>query len=362
MVGRSVDCASQRRRRRLSGEMVEAARIRDQTIAAAEMAEPSEPPPWRKNSLRRRLARGGDDKLRVDRRRSAPVESRMRGRNGPVAARHGICCRGTTPCAPRHRGGGGSGGATCRAAGCGAAPSRPGVGAEMQAHAAELLSASRTRESWPRRRKSPSRRNEKFHALQERRIARGPEGEARRRHDETMAKLVLAREAAGGNGHCLAQKVARSEMTHLQDEAAASSCHARARSCLCRQGEGYLTKIEELGAEAAVGVPGDASFPLMPPEQSDLVRWRQRMRQRRQRDSWASLPRAPPGFSSSSQRRRRPSTSSSVASAVAGRSSLAAAGDEKTPKGATTGAAEGRRLAGERGESRDRFGWRIRVQ
>ena len=160
-----------------------------------------------------------------------------------------------------------------------------------------------------------------------------------------MAKLVLEREKQLVEmDTAWRKKVARSEMTHLQDEAAAYRAAMREREAAyaAREKE-YLTKIEELRAEAAaVGVPGDASFPLMPPgtvgpgtmATADASAAAARLLGESSAGAAGVLERQP----------ETPKTkyeASNVASAVAGRSSLAAAGDEKTPKGATTGAAEG---------------------
>ena len=82
--------------------------------------------------------------------------------------------------------------------------------AEMQARAAELAQRIAHAEKLAEAEKiSVAEEREKFHALQEQLAHRAAdqEGEARRRHDETMAKLCFgARETAGGNGHRLAQE------------------------------------------------------------------------------------------------------------------------------------------------------------
>ena len=336
----------------LSNEMVDAARIRDQTIAAAEMAELEraatlEKEQFAEASRARRetihsewTAAARDAEARVSRMREAERAGRRAALESAAAERRRVLLATAAE----------EEAAVQRAGQLVAAQRRRDqeLEAEMQARAAELAQRIAHAEKLAEAEKiSVAEEREKFHALQEQLAHRAAdqEGEARRRHDETMAKLVLEREKQLVEmDTAWRKKVARSEMTHLQDEAAAYRAAMREREAAyaAREKE-YLTKIEELRAEAAaVGVPGDASFPLMPPgtvgpgtmATADASAAAARLLGESSAGAAGVLERQP----------ETPKTkyeASNVASAVAGRSSLAAAGDEKTPKGATTGAAEG---------------------
>lgn len=143
------------------------------------------------------------------------------------------------------------------------------VEVEMQVRSVELSQRlSHSEQLSAREQKAHKEERDKFEALQEQLAHRAAdqEGEARKRHEELMSRLILEREKQLLElDTAWRKKAARAEMAGLQNEAAAyrKAMAEREAAYTARERE-YLLKIEELRKEAAAeAVRGDN--PLMPP-------------------------------------------------------------------------------------------------
>ena len=249
----------------LSSEMVEAATLRDQTLAAKEAEELelqaiAEAEQFAEASRARReaidaewAAASRDAEERVSKMREAERKGRLAKLEAAAAERRRVMRAAADE----------EEAAVQRAASLVEAQRRRDreLEAEMQSRAAELAQRIAHAEQLAAAEKqSTAEEREKFRALQETLATRSmdQENEARRRHDELMARLVLEREKQLVElDTAWRKKAARSEMTHLQEEAAAyrRAMQEREAAYAAREKE-YVAKIQSLRDAAEKGEDG----------------------------------------------------------------------------------------------------------
>ena len=245
----------------LSSEMVEAARVRDQTLAQAEMNELEklaaaekrqfeEAARARKETIDSEWAAAARDaEARAARMRETERAGRRAALEAAAAERHRILAAANAE----------EESAVRKAAQLVEGQRRRDaeLEAEMQSRAQELAQRIAHAERLAAAEKmSVEEERAKYRALQEQLAhkALDQEGEARKRHDELMGKLVLEREKQLAEMDAAWRKnVAKSEMSHLRDETAAyrEAAEAREAAYAARERE-QLEKIERL----KVGVAG----------------------------------------------------------------------------------------------------------
>jgi len=245
----------------LSSEMVEAARVRDQTLAQAEMNELEklaaaekrqfeEAARVRKETVDSEWAAAAKDaEARAARMRETELAGRRAALEAAAAERHRILAAANAE----------EENAVRKAAQLVEAQRRRDaeLEAEMQSRAQELAQRIAHAERLAAAEKmSVEEERAKYRALQEQLAhkALDQEGEARKRHDELMGKLVLERETQLAEMDAAWRKnVAKAEMSHLRDETAAyrKAAEEREAAYAARERE-QLEKIEKL----KVGVAG----------------------------------------------------------------------------------------------------------
>jgi hypothetical protein len=245
----------------LSSEMVEAARVRDQTLAQAEMNELEklaaaekrqfeEAARVRKETVDSEWAAAAKDaEARAARMRETERAGRRAALEAAAAERHRILAAANAE----------EENAVRKAAQLVEAQRRRDaeLEAEMQSRAQELAQRIAHAERLAAAEKmSVEEERAKYRALQEQLAhkALDQEGEARKRHDELMGKLVLERERQLAEMDAAWRKnVAKAEMSHLRDETAAyrKAAEEREAAYAARERE-QLEKIEKL----KVGVAG----------------------------------------------------------------------------------------------------------
>ena len=245
----------------LSSEMVEAARVRDQTLAQAEMNELEklaaaekrqfeEAARVRKETVDSEWAAAAKDaEARAARMRETELAGRRAALEAAAAERHRILAAANAEEETAVR----------KAAQLVEAQRRRDaeLEAEMQSRAQELAQRIAHAERLAAAEKmSVEEERAKYRALQEQLAhkALDQEGEARKRHDELMGKLVLEREQQLAEMDAAWRKnVAKAEMSHLRDETAAyrKAAEEREAAYAARERE-QLEKIEKL----KVGVAG----------------------------------------------------------------------------------------------------------